>query len=117
MRTVYGDHERFEQTYFSTYKANTLPGDGCRRDADGYYWITAASMTSSTSPPPHGHRRSRDSLVAHAKFGSRGRGYPHDIKGQGIYAYVHYDRTEPSEALRRIGPGCARTSPDRLPPI
>ncbi len=104
MRTVYGDHPRFEQTYFSTYKGKYFTGDGCRRDADGYYWITGrVDDVINVSGHRMGTAEVESSLVAHAKVSEAAVvGYPHDIKGQGIYAYVTLMAgTEPSEELRR----------------
>jgi acetyl-CoA synthetase len=104
MRTVYGDHARFEQTYFSTYKGKYFTGDGCRRDADGYYWITGrVDDVINVSGHRMGTAEVESSLVAHAKVSAAAVvGYPHDIKGQGIYAYVTLMAgTEPSEELRK----------------
>ena len=104
MRTVYGDHARFEQTYFATYKGKYFTGDGCRRDADGYYWITGrVDDVINVSGHRMGTAEVESSLVAHAKVSEAAVvGYPHDIKGQGIYAYVTLmDGAEPSEALRK----------------
>jgi acetyl-CoA synthetase len=104
MRTVYGDHPRFEQTYFSTYKGKYFTGDGCRRDADGYYWITGrVDDVINVSGHRMGTAEVESSLVAHAKVSEAAVvGYPHDIKGQGIYAYVTLMAgAEPSEELRR----------------
>jgi acetyl-CoA synthetase len=104
MRTVYGDHARFEQTYFSTYKNKYFTGDGCRRDADGYYWITGrVDDVINVSGHRMGTAEVESSLVAHAKVSEAAVvGYPHDIKGQGIYAYVTLmTDTEPSEELRK----------------
>ena len=104
MRTVYGDHARFEQTYFSTYKGKYFTGDGCRRDADGYYWITGrVDDVINVSGHRMGTAEVESSLVAHAKVSEAAVvGYPHDIKGQGIYAYVTLmTGTEPTEALRK----------------
>jgi acetyl-CoA synthetase len=104
MRTVYGDHARFEQTYFSNYKGKYFTGDGCRRDADGYYWITGrVDDVINVSGHRMGTAEVESSLVAHAKVSEAAVvGYPHDIKGQGIYAYVTLMAgTEPSEELRR----------------
>ncbi len=104
MRTVYKDHERFVQTYFSTYPGKYFTGDGCRRDGDGYYWITGrVDDVINVS----GHRLStaevESALVAHPKVAEAAVvGYPHDIKGQGIYAYVTLIAGEaPSEELRK----------------
>ncbi|MCF8482040.1 MAG: acetate--CoA ligase [Rhodospirillum sp.] len=90
MRTVYGDHERFVQTYFSTYKGYYFTGDGCRRDEDGYYWITGrVDDVINVSGHRMGTAEVESALVAHAKVAEAAVvGYPHDIKGQGIYAYV-----------------------------
>src|SRR3982075_2713957 len=104
MRTVYGDHARFEETYFSTYKGKYFTGDGCRRDADGYYWITGrVDDVINVSGHRMGTAEVESSLVAHAKVSEAAVvGYPHDIKGQGIYAYVTLmTGTEPSEELRK----------------
>ena len=104
MRTVYGDHARFEQTYFSTYKGKYFTGDGCRRDADGYYWITGrVDDVINVSGHRMGTAEVESSLVAHAKVSEAAVvGYPHDIKGQGIYAYVTLmTGTEPTEELRK----------------
>jgi acetyl-CoA synthetase len=90
MRTVYGDHERFEQTYFSTYPGKYFTGDGCRRDEDGYYWITGrVDDVINVSGHRMGTAEVESSLVAHPKVAEAAVvGYPHDIKGQGIYVYV-----------------------------
>jgi acetyl-CoA synthetase len=104
MRTVYGDHERFVQTYFSTYPGKYFTGDGCRRDEDGYYWITGrVDDVINVSGHRMGTAEVESALVAHAKVSEAAVvGYPHDIKGQGIYAYVTLMAgTEPSEALRK----------------
>jgi acetyl-CoA synthetase len=104
MRTVFGDHARFEQTYFSTYKGKYFTGDGCRRDADGYYWITGrVDDVINVSGHRMGTAEVESSLVAHAKVSEAAVvGYPHDIKGQGIYAYVTLMAgVEPSEELRK----------------
>jgi len=104
MRTVYGDHARFEQTYFSTYKGKYFTGDGCRRDADGYYWITGrVDDVINVSGHRMGTAEVESALVAHALVSEAAVvGYPHDIKGQGIYAYVTLMAgTEPSEELRK----------------
>jgi len=104
MRTVYGDHARFEQTYFSTYKGKYFTGDGCRRDADGYYWITGrVDDVINVSGHRMGTAEVESSLVAHALVSEAAVvGYPHDIKGQGIYAYVTLMAgTEPTEELRK----------------
>ncbi|MEE2997356.1 MAG: AMP-binding protein, partial [Pseudomonadota bacterium] len=90
MRTVYGDHDRFVQTYFSTYRGNYFTGDGCRRDEDGYYWITGrVDDVINVSGHRMGTAEVESALVGHPKVAeSAVVGYPHDIKGQGIYAYV-----------------------------
>ncbi|MCK1707986.1 AMP-binding protein, partial [Bradyrhizobium sp. 143] len=123
MRTVYGDHDRFEQTYFSTYKGKYFTGDGCRRDADGYYWITGrVDDVINVSGHRMGTAEVESALVAHEKVSEAAVvGFPHDIKGQGIYAYVTLMAgVEPTEELRKelvtwvrkeIGP---IASPDQL---
>ena len=90
MRTVYGDHERFVQTYFSAYPGKYFTGDGCRRDADGDYWITGrVDDVINVSGHRLGTAEVESSLVAHEMVAEAAVvGYPHDIKGQGIYAYV-----------------------------
>jgi acetyl-CoA synthetase len=104
MRTVYGDHDRFMQTYFSDYKGYYFTGDGCRRDEDGYYWITGrVDDVINVSGHRMGTAEVESSLVAHPKVAeSAVVGYPHDIKGQGIYAYVTLmGGEEPTEELRK----------------
>ena len=104
MRTVFGDHERFVQTYFSTYPGTYFTGDGCRRDADGYYWITGrVDDVINVSGHRMGTAEVESALVAHPKVSeSAVVGFPHDIKGQGIYAYVTLmSGEEPTEALRK----------------
>jgi acetyl-CoA synthetase len=104
MRTVWGDHARFFQTYFTTYKGKYFTGDGCRRDADGYYWITGrVDDVINVSGHRMGTAEVESALVAHAKVAEAAVvGFPHDIKGQGIYAYVTLNaHDEPSEGLRR----------------
>jgi acetyl-CoA synthetase len=104
MRTVYGDHDRFVQTYFSTYKGMYFTGDGCRRDADGYYWITGrVDDVINVSGHRMGTAEVESALVAHPKVSEAAVvGYPHDIKGQGIYAYVTLMAgEEPTEELRQ----------------
>jgi acetyl-CoA synthetase len=104
MRTVYGDHERFEQTYFSTYPGNYFTGDGCRRDADGYYWITGrVDDVINVSGHRMGTAEVESSLVAHPKVSEAAVvGYPHNVKGQGIYAYVTLmEGEEGSDELRK----------------
>ncbi len=104
MRTVYGDHDRFVQTYFSTYIGRYFTGDGCRRDADGYYWITGrVDDVINVAGHRMGTAEIESALVAHEKVSEAAVvGYPHDIKGQGIYAYVTLMAgVEPSEGLRK----------------
>jgi acetyl-CoA synthetase len=90
MRTVYGDHARFVQTYFSTYKGMYFTGDGCRRDEDGYYWITGrVDDVLNVSGHRLGTAEVESALVSHRLVSEAAVvGYPHDIKGQGIYCYV-----------------------------
>ncbi|MBK1869175.1 acetate--CoA ligase [Aestuariivirga sp. YIM B02566] len=90
MRTVYGDHERFVQTYFSAYKGMYFTGDGCRRDKDGYYWITGrVDDVLNVSGHRLGTAEVESALVSHPKVSEAAVvGYPHDIKGTGIYCYV-----------------------------
>ena len=89
-RTVYGDHDRFVQTYFTTYRAKYFTGDGCKRDADGYYWITGrVDDVINVSGHRMGTAEVESALVLHTKVAEAAVvGYPHDIKGQGIYCYV-----------------------------
>jgi acetyl-CoA synthetase len=104
MRTVFGDHERFVQTYFSNFPGKYFTGDGCRRDADGYYWITGrVDDVINVSGHRLGTAEVESALVLHAKVAEAAVvGYPHDIKGQGIYAYVTLMQgVEASEALRK----------------
>jgi acetyl-CoA synthetase len=104
MRTVYGDHERFVQTYFSTFPGKYFTGDGCRRDADGYYWITGrVDDVINVSGHRMGTAEVESALVAHSSVSEAAVvGYPHDIKGQGIYAYVTLmTGLAPSDDLRR----------------
>ena len=90
MRTVYGDHKRFIETYFSQYPGFYFTGDGCRRDEDGYYWITGrVDDVLNISGHRLGTAEVESALVAHAQVAEAAVvGYPHDIKGQGIYCYV-----------------------------
>ena len=116
MRTVWGDHERFFQTYFSTYPGLYFTGDGCRRDADGYHWITGrVDDVINVSGHRMGTAEVESALVLHAHVAEAAVvGMPHDVKGQGIYAYVTLNAgQEPSDALagelrawvrREIGP-------------
>ena len=104
MRTVYGDHDRFELTYFATYRNKYFTGDGCRRDGDGYYWITGrVDDVINVSGHRMGTAEVESALLAHEKVAEAAVvGYPHDIKGQGIFAYVTLmTGTEPSDALRK----------------
>jgi acetyl-CoA synthetase len=89
-RTVHNDHDRFFQTYFSTYPGKYFTGDGCRRDEDGYYWITGrVDDVLNVSGHRLGTAEIESALVSHAKVAEAAVvGYPHDIKGQGVYAYV-----------------------------
>ncbi len=100
MRTLYGDHGRFMETYFSTYPNKYFTGDGCRRDADGYYWITGrVDDVINVSGHRMGTAEVESALVAHPKVSEAAVvGYPHDIKGQGIYAYVTLMGGEKPEA-------------------
>ncbi len=122
-RTLYGDHDRFAQTYFSTYRGKYFTGDGCRRDADGYYWITGrVDDVINVSGHRMGTAEVESALVLHDKVAEAAVvGFPHDIKGQGIYCYVTLmEGEEPSDDLttelrqqvrKEIGP---IASPDHL---
>ncbi|PJK29382.1 acetate--CoA ligase [Minwuia thermotolerans] len=104
MRTVYGDHERFVQTYFSTYPGRYFTGDGARRDEDGYFWITGrVDDVINVSGHRMGTAEVESALVAHDKVSEAAVvGYPHDLKGQGIYAYVTLMAGEsPNDDLRK----------------
>ena len=104
MRTLYGDHDRFVQTYFTTFKGLYFTGDGARRDADGYFWITGrVDDVINVSGHRMGTAEVESALVAHPKVAEAAVvGYPHDIKGQGIYAYVTLNiGEEPTDALRK----------------
>ncbi len=104
MRTLFGDHKRFVDAYFSTFKGKYFTGDGCRRDADGYYWITGrVDDVINVAGHRMGTAEVESALVAHAKVAEAAVvGYPHDIKGQGIYAYVTLNAGETtSEELRK----------------
>jgi len=104
MRTVWGDHERFQETYFSQYRGYYFTGDGCRRDKDGYFWITGrVDDVINVSGHRMGTAEVESALVAHAKVAEAAVvGFPHDIKGQGIYAYVTLmNDVEPSDELRK----------------
>jgi len=104
MRTVFGDHERFVQTYFSAYKGMYFTGDGCRRDEDGYYWITGrVDDVINVSGHRLGTAEVESALVSHPKVAEAAVvGYPHDIKGQGIYCYVTLIQgNQPSDELKK----------------
>ncbi len=104
MRTVFGDHDRFVSTYFETFKGYYFTGDGCRRDADGYYWITGrVDDVINVSGHRMGTAEVESALVAHDAVSEAAVvGFPHDIKGQGIYAYVTLMvGVEPTDALRK----------------
>jgi acetyl-CoA synthetase len=104
MRTVYGDHKRFVETYFSTFKGKYFTGDGARRDEDGYYWITGrVDDVINVAGHRLGTAEVESALVAHPKVAEAAVvGYPHDIKGQGIYAYVTLKAgQEPTEPLKK----------------
>ena len=105
MRTVYGDHKRFVDTYFSAYKGKYFTGDGCRRDEDGYYWITGrVDDVINVAGHRMGTAEVESALVAHPKVSEAAVvGYPHDIKGQGIYCYV----------TLMVGPGVVGRAQDR----
>ncbi|MCC7266188.1 MAG: AMP-binding protein, partial [Caulobacteraceae bacterium] len=103
MRTVYGDHERFISTYFTTYPGKYFTGDGCRRDEDGYYWITGrVDDVINVSGHRLGTAEIESALVGHPAVAEAAVvGYPHEIKGQGIYAFVTLKADEtPTDALR-----------------
>jgi acetyl-CoA synthetase len=102
MRTVYGDHQRFVDTYFSTFAGRYTTGDGARRDEDGYYWITGrVDDVLNVSGHRMGTAEIESALVAHDQVAEAAVvGYPHDIKGQGIYAYVTLmEGVSPSDEL------------------
>ena len=103
MRTVFGDHQRFVDTYFSTFDGRYFSGDGARRDEDGYYWITGrVDDVLNVSGHRMGTAEIESALVAHPSVAEAAVvGYPHDIKGQGIYAYVTLKLgVEPTDALK-----------------
>ncbi len=107
MRTIWGDHERFEETYFGDYVSYYFSGDGCRRDADGYYWITGrVDDVINVSGHRMGTAEVESALVSHAKVAEAAVvGYPHDIKGQGIYCYVTLNAGEAgSDELPTLSP-------------
>ena len=104
MRTVWGDHQRFFETYFTTYPGKYFTGDGCRRDEDGYYWITGrVDDVINVSGHRVGSAEVESSLVSHPKVAEAAVvGYPHDIKGQAIYAFVTLNaREEGDDAIRK----------------
>ena len=104
MRTVWGDHERFESTYFAQYKGYYFSGDGCKRDADGDYWITGrVDDVINVSGHRMGTAEVESALVAHSKVAEAAVvGYPHEVKGQGIYCYVTLmEGVEPSDELTK----------------
>ena len=104
MRTVYKDHKRFEETYFSTYAGYYFTGDGCKRDEDGYYWITGrVDDVLNVSGHRIGTAEIESALVAHHAVAEAAVvGYPHDIKGQGIYVYVTLKQgVTPTDQLRK----------------
>ena len=112
MRTLWGDHARFEEAYFSQYPGYYFTGDGCRRDADGYYWITGrVDDVINVSGHRMGTAEVESALVAHPDVAEAAVvGYPHDIKGQGIYAYVTLMKgCEPTEPLRKSLEAWVRT--------
>jgi acetyl-CoA synthetase len=112
MRTVYGDHQRFVDTYFSQFPGKYFSGDGARRDADGYYWITGrVDDVINVSGHRMGTAEVESALVSHAKVVEAAVvGFPHDIKGQGIYAYVTLIAgEEPTEGLREELVGWVRS--------
>jgi acetyl-CoA synthetase len=106
MRTVYGDHDRFFQTYFSTYPGKYFTGDGCKRDEDGYYWITGrVDDVINVSGHRMGTAEIESALVANDRVAEAAVvGMPHDVKGQGIYAYVtlNADETESEEVRAEL---------------
>jgi acetyl-CoA synthetase len=104
MRTVYGDHKRFIETYFSQFPGKYFTGDGCRRDEDGYYWITGrVDDVINVAGHRLGTAEVESALVAHQTVAEAAVvGFPHDIKGQGIYAYVTLNvGTQPTDELRK----------------
>jgi acyl-coenzyme A synthetase/AMP-(fatty) acid ligase len=118
MRTVWGDHQRFFDTYFSAYPGKYFTGDGCRRDEDGYYWITGrVDDVINVSGHRMGTAEVESALVCHDDVAEAAVvGFPHDIKGQGIYAYVTLNAgVEPTEALHKalIGLGPQGDRPHR----
>lgn len=123
MRTVYGDHARFFDTYFTTFPGKYFTGDGCRRDEDGYYWITGrVDDVINVSGHRMGTAEIESALVLHKDVSEAAVvGMPHNVKGQGIYAYVTLNaNTESSEELRKELVGWVRAeigpiaSPDAI---
>ena len=114
MRTVYGDHQRFIDTYFKAYPGYYFTGDGCRRDGDGYWWITGrVDDVINVAGHRLGTAEVESALVAHRKVSEAAVvGYPHPIKGQGIYAYVTLmaGETPDESCARNWCSGCARRS-------
>ena len=105
MRTVYNDHKRFEETYFSSFEGKYFTGDGCKRDKDGYFWITGrVDDVINVSGHRLGTAEVESALVLHQKVAEAAVvGYPHDIKGQGIYAYITLMQGEEySDELKKI---------------
>ena len=119
MRTVWGDHERFFQTYFTTYPGLYFTGDGCRRDEDGYYWITGrVDDVINVSGHRIGTAEVESALVAHPLVAEAAVvGVPHDIKGQAIYAFVTLNAGEEGDdALRdELKPGSPQATSARSP--
>ena len=119
-RTIYGDHERFAQTYFSTYKGKYFTGDGCRRDEDGYYWITGrVDDVINVSGHRMGTAEVESALVLHERVAEAAVvGFPHDIKGQGIYCYVTLNAESMSRsdatARRTAAASAHRNRPDSI---
>ncbi len=115
MRTVFGDHKRFVETYFSTYKGKYFTGDGARRDKDGYYWITGrVDDVINVAGHRIGTAEVESALVAHPKVAEAAVvGYPHDIKGQGIYAYVTLKVGERAGGGAAQGAGAVGAQADR----
>ena len=111
MRTVFGDHERFIQTYFATFKGLYMTGDGARRDEDGYYWITGrVDDVINVSGHRMGTAEVESALVLHPTVSEAAVvGCPHEIKGQGIYAYVTLNAG--TEGQRRVEEGARRARP------
>ena len=104
MRTIFGDHDRFEETYFKLYPGYYFTGDGCRRDEDGYYWITGrVDDVINVSGHRMGTAEVESALVLHNKVAEAAVvGFPHEIKGQGIYAYVTLMEGDiPSDELKK----------------